>query len=116
MPAMTKTPARKTPAEIDSEMASYVQRANEVLSSLKGKGASWSWYSHSFNLFELLVGDYKGEQNILLCLPGCEFLSGPTQWQDQQIEVVFRCDRTKDPCWLFEIRDDRVVFELPAQW
>jgi hypothetical protein len=68
---------------------------------MRDKGARWWNFSVSHTTFNLVIGDPLGEDNLVLCLPGCGYLAGPVQWPNQQIEVAFADD--------FVIMEDQAV-------
>jgi hypothetical protein len=72
----------------DVEIAENVCAANAALSSMRNKGARWWSFSVSHRTFDLVVGEPLGTDNVVLCLPACEYLAGPVRWPNQQIEVL----------------------------
>lgn len=104
-------PCGLTYAQLDAAEAEYIRSVNTALSSARDKAACWSSYYASHSTFEMLVGEPYAEDNIVLSLPACEYLTGPVQWPAQRIEVVWRCDDAKgNRAWEFEIRDEAVGF------
>ncbi len=107
----TVAPNGKTYAQIEAELAAYVQLANTALASVVSKHARWSSYSGSHSTFEVLVGDPYAADNVVLSLPACTSVAGPVQWQPQRIEVIWHSagegdNRDSE----YEIRDERVGF------
>jgi hypothetical protein len=84
--------------------------ANEALVSMRGHGARWWNFSVSHTKFNIVVGDPLGEDNVVLCLPGCGYLAGPVQWPNQQIEIVVVDDCTviQDQSVGFRAEDGRL--------
>src|SRR5829696_2731033 len=102
----------KTPEEIDREQEAYVRAANEALAGMRDKGGRWWSYSVSHCTFELVVGEPLGEDNLVLSLGACEYISGPVIWPEQSIEVIWRCDRARvDRAWEFILQDEAVGFK-----
>jgi hypothetical protein len=102
----------KTSQEIDREQEEYVREANKALSLLRGKGGLWWSYSVSLSRFELLVGEAIGENNLVLGLLACEYISGPVIWDEQNLEVIWHNDRTQERgAWKFILQDKRVGFK-----
>jgi hypothetical protein len=100
------SPGGKTYAQIDVEQSEYVRAANTALASVREKGACWSRYVASHSTFEMLVGEHDAADNVVLCLPACDYVAGPVRWPAQQIEIIWRCDRENARrAWEFEIRD-----------
>lgn len=66
-----------------------VAAANAALCAMRDKGARWWNYCVSHTTFDMVVGDPLGNDNVVLCLPGCGYLTGPVQWPNQQIEIQF---------------------------
>lgn len=72
----------------EAEIAEYVRAANEALATMRDKGARWWSFSVSHTTFDMVIGEPLGEDNVALCLAGCDFLSGPVKWPNQQIEIA----------------------------
>ncbi|HEV8159255.1 MAG TPA: hypothetical protein VGP58_09500 [Pyrinomonadaceae bacterium] len=101
--------------QIDREKEAYVTAANKALSKMRDKSARWWNYSFSHSTFDLVVGDPQGNENILLSLAACEYLAGAMDWNEQQIEVIFKCDRTKQQrVWNFILQDESAGFKAIA--
>jgi hypothetical protein len=64
-----------------------LDKLNYDLRTMRDKGARWWNFSVSHTTFNIVIGDPLGKDNIVLCLPGCGYLSGPVEWPNQQIEV-----------------------------
>jgi hypothetical protein len=109
------TPSGKTYAQIDAEQADYVKAANVTLASMRDKGARWWTYSVSHSTFELVVGDLEGIDNLVLSLPACDYIAGPVSWPNQQLQVIWRSDRS-DPnkVWEFVLQDESAGFRAVA--
>src|SRR5262245_17076910 len=97
--------------EIDRKEEAYIKSANEALSRLRDKAGRWWSYSVSHCTFELVVGEPLGKDNLVLSLAACEYISGPVIWSEQQLEVIWDCDRTrKHNVWEFVLQDKSVDF------
>jgi hypothetical protein len=109
------TPCGKTFAQIDANEAESVQAANDLLSSMRNLGARWWYYSVSHRSFVMVVGDPLGKGNLVVFLSACDFISGPVRWPDQQLTVLWDCDRerTHKP-WEFILKDKSVGFRAVA--
>lgn len=68
----------------------YIREANEALASMRGKEGRWWRYSASHRTFDLVVGDPTGDDNLALCLVGCDSICGPTRWPAQKLQIL--CD------------------------
>jgi hypothetical protein len=102
-----------TYGEIDARQADSVRRANEALTALQHLGARWGGYHVSHDTFDLVVGDPLGqEDNVVICCTGIVHVSGPVQWPNQRLRVVFDCDRNSPEVWWFKLTDDAVGFRL----
>src|SRR5262249_37722464 len=102
----------KTYEEIDREEEVYVREANKALSLMRSKGGHWWSYSAGHSTFELLVGEATGEDNLVLSLAACEYISGPVIWDEQNLEVIWYCDRTRERGgWKFVLQDEPVGFK-----
>src|SRR5260370_25357063 len=89
-----------------------VHDANAALCSMRDKGARWWNFSVSHTTFDMVIGDPLGNDNVVLCLPGCGYLAGPVQWASQQIEI-----QLTENCVL--IQDQSVGFRAeggPLRW
>jgi hypothetical protein len=106
------SPCGMTYAQIDAEEFAYVQAANDALGSLRGKGARWWYYSVGHRSFELVVGDPQGKGNLVLLLAGCDLISGPVNWPDQQLAIRWVCDRERQKAWEFFLEDASVNFRV----
>jgi hypothetical protein len=102
----------KTYDEIDREQEADIREANKALSLLSGKGGLWWSYSVSLSRFELLVGEATGKDNLVLSLAACEYISGPVLWDEQNLEVIWHNDRTRESgSWKFILQDEPVGFK-----
>jgi hypothetical protein len=70
-------------------VADKLRELETDLRATRDKGARWWDFSVSHTTFNLVIGDPLGDENLVLCLPGCRYLAGPVQWPNQQIEVGF---------------------------
>jgi len=83
------TPCGKTYAEIDAEQARTIAMANDALGSLRNLGCRWWVYSVSHCTLELVIGDpLARETNLVICLGGCDHITGPVDWEKQQLRVT----------------------------
>ena len=80
-------------SEIDRKEGEYIRDANDTLASMRDKRTKWWEYSVSPRQFTLVVGDATGRDNIVLWLSGCKNISGPVFWENQNLEIIWRCDR-----------------------
>lgn len=109
------TPCGKTYAQIDADEAEYVQAANDALSSMRHLGARWWYYSVSHCSFEMVVGNPVGKGNLVLILTACDVIGGPVSWSNQQLVVVWNCDRERShQAWEFVLEDKSVGFRAVA--
>ena len=110
------TPIGKTYAQIDEKMQEEVNQANEILGQLANSSARWWDYTVSHNSFSLVVGDASGEQNIVLSLAACSFLSGPVDWKNQKLKVeLYNSPPSQERTWSFTIIDETVGFRAEAK-
>ncbi len=109
------TPCVKTYAQIDADESEYVQAGNHALDSMRHLGARWWYYSVSHRSFEMVVGDPLGNGNLVLILTACDFISGPVSWPNQQLTVLWDCDRERPhKAWEFILEDKAVGFRAVA--
>lgn len=110
-------PTGETYADIDVAKAEYVKAANEALGSMRTKSARWLSYSISLRSFELVVCDPSGGgDSLTLNFAACEYISGPVSWPNQQLILVWHCDRSNlDKPWEFVLQDESVGFRLVAR-
>src|SRR4051794_4464556 len=78
-------------AEVAEKLATEIRKANAALSQMHDKGARWWSFGVSHQNFEMVVGDPLGSDNVVLALSPCDYLCGPTNWSNQQLEVAGRC-------------------------
>jgi hypothetical protein len=83
------TPGGRTWRQMWADLAKKAGAATVALASMQGKSARWWRYMVSQQTFEMVIGEPLGEDNIVLCLPGCMYLAGPVRWPHQQIEVTY---------------------------
>jgi hypothetical protein len=81
------TPGGRTWRQIWADHADNVKAANLALASMQGRRARWWGYMVSHCTFEMVVGEPFRDDNIVLSMPGCDYLSGPVWWLHQHIEV-----------------------------
>ena len=81
--------------------------ANEALASMRDEGGRWWIYLVSHATFELVVGKPLGDDNVVLSLQGCDHIAGPTEWQEQKLEVIWEPSRPRE----FVIQDRSVGFK-----
>lgn len=109
------TPIGKTYAQIDAEEAQDVEAANDALAAMRDKPGRWWRYSVSHCTFELVVGDPLGKDNLVLCMTACDYVAGPVSWPNQQLVVVWHCDRSRaHKVWEFVLQDESVGFRVVA--
>jgi hypothetical protein len=82
---------------------------------MRDKSACRWNYSVSHSTFDLVIGDPQGNENIVLSLAACEYLAGSMNWNEQHIEVIFKCDRTKQQrVWEIILQDESAGFKATA--
>jgi len=111
------TPSGKTYAQVDAEEAEYVRSANAVLASMRTKSARWISYSASHRTFELVVcNPWGGVDSLILSFAACDYIAGPVSWPNQQLALVWHCDRSnRERPWEFMLQDEAVGFRLVAR-
>src|SRR4051794_39647798 len=81
--------AKRSPAwrmlMFQSWLPDEVLAANVALRSMRDKGARWWSFSVSHTTFDIVIGDPLGDDNVVLCIPACDYLAGPVHWPNQQI-------------------------------
>lgn len=95
----------------ESIKASLVAEANSLLADASGRLARWWNFSASLSSFELLVGEASANNNLVLVLASCNFISGPVAWNTQRL--VVRMDEglaTTPHSYVFELTDESVGF------
>ena len=108
------TPIGKTYAEVDAEQADYVSSANEALESLRNLGARWWYYMVSHYTLEILIGEATGKNNLVIALSACEWITGPVEWPNQNLRVLWHNNRSSGGGWDFIVQDLDVGFEVRA--
>jgi len=85
--------------------------ANAILEAAPSLQARWWHYTASLNTFELVVGEPSAEDNLVLVMASCTFLSGPVAWSAQRLRIA-ALQRTdaEIPSPTYELRDDTVGF------
>jgi hypothetical protein len=99
-------------AHFDPHQKGYVEAINQALRSLSGAPVQWWNYAvYDFTL-EIVVGDPLGKGNVILCLTGCERISGPVSWDNQDLHVVWTVNRAVrgDGRWHYTLIDRRAGF------
>jgi hypothetical protein len=109
------TPIGKTYAQIDKEQEEYIRRANEELKLASNLSVRWWRYLVSHCTFVLVVGDPLGEQNMVLWLSACRYISGPVSWSNQKLKIEwYNSPTSAKRMWDFTLIDEAVGFKVEA--
>lgn len=90
--------------------SAWVEEANRALRSCGDWGARWWHFGPPCNTFRMVVGDPVGS-NIAIMLTNTGYLAGPTAWDQQQIEIQWNSNSSKNwQDWEFVLEDKRIGF------
>jgi hypothetical protein len=97
-----------TPAALKAE---EITALNFELAEIGDCAASWWSYTASLNTFELVVGQPTGAKNLVIAMMSCQAISGPTNWHNQRLKVIFA---PSEEVWHFSLIDQLAGFSAQA--
>lgn len=63
-----------------------IKELNEILESMKNKDVRWWYYTVSHTIFQILIGDPRGEDNLFIIYEPCNYISGPVEWKNHNLK------------------------------
>lgn len=95
----------------ESTKATLIAEANSLLAAASGCSARWWQFTASLSSFELLLGEPSANNNLVLVLASCTFISGPVAWNSQRLVVRMKEELATEPhSFVFEVTDESVGF------
>jgi hypothetical protein len=91
-----------------------VADANAALKSCRGANARWWSFGPPCNTFQLVIGDPK-LADVAIMLTWLKYLSGPTTWEQQELQVQLDSHGSADyQEWSYTLIDASVGFRAVA--
>lgn len=100
--------------EIEARKAASVRAANDALAEHASNGCRWWLFTVSHSLFEVLIGDAMGKNNVVVSLADCDHISGPVGWPKQRLNVSYREDDTGRGT-IYELVDEAAGFRASGR-
>ena len=96
------------PETVDPAIREYLEKINNELKTYAHAAARWSTYDATHRALEILIGSPSGNGKATIRLPGCDHVTGPVEWKNQNLAV--ECFRDVGGKWHFAIADQLAGF------